>query len=167
MTYNAYETKGKETMCLINLNTTVLFCKDVTDDDTLVGVFDHISPDTIGAKSTVSFAMLVSLSALLPKTGEQFGNEVRYVDRDTCYDVKVRLTHIDTALGFDIDSFVFSTHQYNHYECRDVCELKRFIHIDNLDLTYGSGEYVVKVFVKKQEPNAKWTVQTIHRLMIN
>lgn len=155
-------------MCLINLNTTVLFCKEVKDDETLVGVFDQISPNTISSKSVVSFAMLVSLSALLPREDEQFADGVKYVERDSCYDVKVRLTHVGNGFGFDIDSFVFSTKKFNSYVCRDVCELKRFIHIENLDLASGSGEYVVKVFVRKQqETEAKWNVQTIHHLAIS
>lgn len=157
-------------MCLVNLNATVLLCNKILDDESLIGVFDRITPDVVGTKPTISFAMLVSLSAMLPKIGSTMSGDVKYIERDAFYDVKVRIEYAQTGNGFDIDNFSFSTHQFNRINNeRDVYELKRFIHLNDFEYVYGCGEYAVKVLVKKNpsDANEKWVVQTVHKFTIN
>lgn len=150
-------------MCLTNLNATVLLFDKVSNRNTLADVFNQIKTEKNGTEYSISFTMLICLSAILPNedsdtgVGDIPGN---IIEREKEYEVKIRLNHVDSAMGWDIDTFVFSTFEYRKL-CRDVCEFQRFIRVNNLVLPSVNTEYEVKVLVREKDQD-KWIAQTIH-----
>lgn len=151
-------------MCMKNLNSSTILFERIVDSDTLVGVFNNINATRLGNANKISFSMLLCLSAILPKEGGEKDEGV--IQRDTEYEIKVRINHVQSGYGIDIDDFVFSTRSPKHL-CRDISELKRFIHVRDLSLPYGLGEYGIKVYIKEARDDEKWTLQAINSFMIN
>lgn len=151
-------------MCLNRLNATVLLCDRIENGNALIGVFDHVEP-IYGSdgRPRISFSMLINLVAVFPKSGIVESNSVQ---KNTVYEVLVRLNYVKNGTGIIIDNFDFST-EHTKSMCRDIVEMKRIIDINDLILPNGTGEYGIKIFIKKKgEDTDIWSLQTVHGFQV-
>lgn len=140
------------------LNITTLLCDRVSDNN-IIGVFDSIEPKYNNGRVELSMSMLINIIAVFPKKDSRNDDKNKSIQKNTEYEVLIRLNYVQNGLGVDIDHFTFITSPSKRM-CRDIFEMRRIIDIRNLELPNGIGDYGIKIFIKKKTDEV-WSLQTI------
>lgn len=152
-------------MCMRNININTLVFSMLNDDMSSVCPFDFIvAEETPKGLLIRDFNVLVLVSAIV---SEKETDAYRCVLKNNVYDVRVRITHVGTNCGVDLDSYTLVFDDNSIHDVRKlVFESKRVIHVSDFLLPKGSGEYIIKVFIKHKDDD-EWFTQSIYRFLVS
>lgn len=149
-------------MCMKNININTM---TFTGAISAISPFDRIlSETTDGGNIIEDFNVLISVSAIMPSKQE---NASFCVVENEKYNILVRLNHVRSSKGFDLQEYLLDTTKESlHHVCKSVLEKKWIVSIPKLILPKGQiGQYAIKVFIKN-EKDKEWFVQSIQTFMV-
>ena len=148
-------------MCMKNVNINTLTFRRIGNNIASMQVYDTIVPETDSGKTILrDFNVLIATSVVFPNDATGV-DPFESIVAEQSYDVQIRLTHIQSNSGFELDSYTFTLDASNIKKvCRSIYESKKIITIPNLVLQAGLGLYAIKVFIKNRR-DTTWFTQSI------
>lgn len=152
-------------MCMKNININTLAFNKLSGDMSSIRPFNSIvAEETPEGLLIRDFNVLILVSAII---------STKEVDAHKCilknneYNVLIRLTHMRTNYGMDLESYTLTFDDNSIHEvCKPIFESKRVINAPNLLLPKGAGHYAIKVFIKHKD-DEMWFVQSIQRIVVD
>lgn len=157
-------------MCIKNVNSTILFCSDIENNDgnvnSLIGVYDSVVPIRENNSYYLdNFNIVLNCCIIFD---EKFKGQDDCIQLGVEYEFMIWLAHVESGLGIPLYKSNLLVEKDNlRTWCKNFYEFKRFLKFSKLELPKGLGNYAVKLLIrKKSDAESPWNNQTIHSLII-
>ena len=166
-------------MCMKNLNATIITCADVPSNKdehgliTYKGVFDFIVPQKHTDGDTLcidAFDVIINMSAIFDGNQKQENNCIgKEVQKDEEYICALCANSDESSEMITLGVFPFkAAHTKPIMNNRSFFDATFKLRTKPFDVSANTPQLDLMLLIKNnQQPDGKWTVQTIKRLFIN
>lgn len=156
-------------MCMKNVNATMFMCSEIRTDEnqinSLIGIYDGVTLFKNDGEYRINkLNIALNCSIIFDK---QFENSENCVQLGTAYEFMILLTHVESGQSVTLHKFTMVIDNENlKLGGKNFFEFKRFLMCPPIELPQGTGEYALKLLIKKSNEDI-WNTQTIQSLTVN
>ena len=159
-------------MCMNNVNASILLTTNVEILDngvrSLGAIFNGIVPKSNeNGYYLPDFYVILNASVMFDLDENGFSDCDFKID--TKYDCIIRMTHVDSGRGINLQKFTLEISRDKLKKwCKSFYEFSRYIQVKQLSVPKGLGDYAIKLLIreKKDGDQGPWTTQTISSLVV-